>query len=271
MPVTMNSQRLTELFDALDDEGTSPARRQAIEAELAVDSAGRRLLAARAVLADPAAPTPPVDLVPRVLGSLPDMPPRARRVLAEVIVDGWTDPALRAQLWRAPRAVLAARGLVFPEHTEVVAVSLSDAHLPRPDRVALPLPPVGGRSVTAVEARRQLGASDIGWLWGPPWTHDRAPVKADRAPRQRLLLRWVPAMAVAAAVVVVAWIGFAGSFGGSSEMSGAALDPGMGLATAVPGGVGGLASVAWPAWSLGAVVVVGALALVSAWLWWRRH
>jgi len=159
--VTMNSQRLSELFDALVDERTSPERRRDIEAELAEDATGRRLLAARDAFQAPPEALPPSDLAPRVLGGLPDLPPGARWTLADVVVSGWVDPALRAELWRDPRAVLAARGLVFPEHVEVVAVPLGNAHLPHAGRVALPLPPPGGRAVPEAEALRQLGAAYV--------------------------------------------------------------------------------------------------------------
>ena len=269
----MNPQRLSELFEALVDERTSPARRRAIEAELAEDATGRRMLAARDAFHAPPEALPPSNLAPRVLGGLPDLPPGSRWTLADVVVSGWVDPALRAELWRDPRAVLAARGLVFPEGVEVVAVPLADAHLPRADRVALPLPPPGGRAVAEAEALRQLGTSDFGWLWGPSWERAVVALAAERAPRWPVGRRLAPALALAAAVAVVVWLALVmplprGEVGG---LSGAAGGGAVAPATPVAPGVMAPVASAWPTWFVVATAFTVTLALAGAWLWWRRR
>jgi hypothetical protein len=269
----MNSQRLSELFDALVDERTSPERRRDIEAELAEDATGRRLLAARDAFQAPPEALPPSDLAPRVLGGLPDLPPGARWTLADVVVSGWVDPALRAELWRDPRAVLAARGLVFPEHVEVVAVPLGNAHLPHAGRVALPLPPPGGRAVPEAEALRQLGASDFGWLWGPTWARTEVAVPAERAPWSRAVRRLAPALALAAAVAAVVWLAVAMPTPGAdmSGLSGAAGGSAAVPTVAAAPGVVAPVATAWPTWLVVAMVFTVTLALAGAWLWGRRR
>lgn len=220
-------------LDVLMEGADNPERQAALEARLAGDPIGLRFLAAREAFRNPPEAEPPEGLVERVMAGLPPLPPEHWRGLAEALVSAWSEPDLREALRHDPRAVLAERGIALPETVAVAVVGPAEAALPSAERLTLPLPAAGRPPVPPPEARRQLGATELGWLWAAPWDRPWATEKSAVGPGAYRGFRWsrpglaLAALAVVGIVLVVLLAG--GPLAGSAPMSGAALGAGLSL------------------------------------------
>lgn len=166
--MSANEDNALTWLEQLMSDTTPASRRAEIEARLAGTEAGRRALA-RVQMLRLEPPADDVDVETTVMARLPDGPLALYRDMAAVVVRAWADPAFREVLRRDPRATLAAEGVALPPGVAIRVVGATEAGLPGPAEVTLPLPAAAQRAIAADEAVCRLRRTPFGWIWGVPW------------------------------------------------------------------------------------------------------
>lgn len=205
--------------------------------DLAPEGLGQAQATAAFLLAG--APRPAEGLGRRTLERLPEGSPSDYGRLGAAVLAAWTDARLRER-WRADPVRMAASVGLPPASSRLArVVGPDEAHLPRPDAIAIPLPSptsvVGSRG----DALRQLTATEFGWLLaaapggaaalGLGFPADAALVGAGRRSLADRLAGWLRPrrlLLVGSAACLAAAIGLSLAAGGDGGLAGAALDTG---------------------------------------------
>jgi hypothetical protein len=222
--LTPRDHDLDHLLDVLLDAPESDARARAASAELAESDEGSSLLALSQALAHVKDTGLRLDVAATVMSRVPVWSPALAGRIGASIVEAWESPEFREELRATPRAALASRGAVLPDEVEIRVGDLAGAKLPDRSGLWIPLPPPGSPPVSRRRARAQIAATELGWLWGPPWVREEPERASARsggsysgaAPR----LTWRVAMAAAASFAVIALL--VSRSGGPAGVAGAA-------------------------------------------------
>lgn len=235
---TQGPPRHGDLTDALarllaDDPNEAARAGQ----DLGLGASGQAETAAAFLLA--AAPRPDEGLVRRTLERLPEGSPEAYGRLGAAVLAAWTDARLREH-WRAdPVGMAASVGLPPASSRLARVVGPDEAHLPRRDAIAIPLPPPTSAVGSRGDALRQLAATEFGWLLagvpggaaalGLAFPADASVAGAGRRKLPERLAGWLHPRGLLLAgglACLAAAIGLSLAAGGDGGLAGAALDTG---------------------------------------------
>lgn len=171
----MSKHEIQSMFDALMNEDLPTEERAAFEAQLDATPEGRKLLSAYHWIHEPPAIEEQPGIGRAVMASIPGETPGVYRQIAEIVLRAWSDVELRSTLRGEPRATIESAGLRLSPDLRLEVVGPDDGRLPTSESLFLPLPDADAPAVDTRIARRRLGHSEFGWLFGPPWQRGAVP------------------------------------------------------------------------------------------------